>query len=259
MGERSVTQVLESARYMLARAQHHAADFDAQHDAFMLTDPYTHVVEVDADTGEEVHKYRLTKPIPPMLNGIASDALCNIRSGLDQAIYAAVKAHDPAKKGRDTHFPFGENAPDFEGCRNRGSREIPDEVFAVIKPFEPYAGGKGAILWAMAQLCNANKHKILVPIASVLGSAVGVALMQNGRPIVRVGPRWDPVKREIELARMVPGMTADYQMDVTTLIAFDNPAVERRAVQDVLAEMIGQATRIIDAIEAEGISRGFFT
>jgi hypothetical protein len=160
-----MTNALDSARFMLARAKHHLADLEGQIRAFIQEKPFGHITEDDANTGERVRKLRLIKPMPVMLNGIASDAICNIRSALDQTTFAVSKDANPSGKGRNTYFPIGENLPDFNGRKSGGSSEVPDEIFDVLLGFEPYGTGKGAVMWTLSRLGNANKHRMLQPIA----------------------------------------------------------------------------------------------
>lgn len=81
-----------SSRYSIARAKEHIGELDRQMAGYFNSQPYAQVIELDAERGQEVHKLKLVKPMPVALPGIAFDAANNLRSALDQAIYAIAPA-----------------------------------------------------------------------------------------------------------------------------------------------------------------------
>jgi hypothetical protein len=248
---------LESAKYTLARAKLHIADFEKQVSLFLDTRPYEKAIEVDPDTGEHVLKLRFTKPFPAMLNGIASDAIVNLRSALDQCGYAVAVAN--GGRGRDCYFPFHDDAAGVMGHRKAGSKEIPDEIFAVMASFEPHKGGND-FLWCLNELSNANKHRIVSPMAVAVGTG-RVRASMSGSVNLDLPKRleWDRGKNEIELGRSTGKGRLKYKLNIQMFVALDEiePAstVPAEAVLHGLALTVES---IIGAVEAEAIRIGLF-
>ncbi|GAB3416230.1 hypothetical protein NX774_10400 [Massilia agilis] len=250
---------LDSAKSMLERAQVHSTTFKDAVMAFLDSDPFVQVNELDPESNEWVTKLKLVKAAPNDLNHIAADALVNMRSALDQAGYAVATA--AGGKGRDTYFPFGDNEAEVRSRDRSGSKEIPKQIFDLMVSFKPYRGGDD-FLWAMNKLCNGNKHRLLNAMAS-MSNSYRLSFVGNkgtGSYQLRI-PRWDYTKNELELSRISPGKTDDYQikMDVRTLVAFCEPEIvvghPAEGVLNLLADKVGT---IISAVDAEAIRIGLF-
>lgn len=200
-----MTVSLESSRYCIERAKHHIRDFEWQVIEFYASKPYTKIIETDSDTSEELHKIKLVKPMPIALPGIAFDVVNNLRPALDQACYAI----NPQKNG--SSFPFARNTKHFENSINGKTKHLPKEIVDLIRRFKPYKGGDN-LLWALNELCNANKHAIVCPVATVSGGVAADTLVMRG-PGKMLPPRWDRTKNEMILFRLKPGSTVYESQD----------------------------------------------
>lgn len=255
-----MTNPLESARYMLARAQHHASELKGQIGIYLDSRPITVVAEHDSTTNEYVYKFKVAKPIPVMLNGIASDAVCNLRSALDQAGYACSMA--AAGKGKDTYFPFGDTPLEVKSRAAAGSREIPPDIFAVMETFKPYKGGDNT-LWALNKLANANKHRILTTVGAV-GDQFRLTNFQvlSSGPVKAVfNPTWDRDKNEMIFAWVgkTPDLNLNGRVEVTEFVSFGEIDVIYGVPADgVLHALICKVDSILMAVEAEGRRIGIF-
>ena len=195
---------------------------------------------------------KLAKPVPENLQGIASDAVCNLRSALDQCSYAVCKA--AGGKGKDTYFPFGDTAAEVKSRHAQGSNEIPPEIFAVMEGFKPYQGGDD-LLWALNKLSNANKHRILVPVAAMTGhiQAIDFSSTGDGPARIAMNPEWDSEKNEIELGRVGPNEKFKLNMEIAFYVTFGEVAVlAREEAGTVLNTLSGKVESILMAVEAEG-------
>jgi hypothetical protein len=257
-----MTGNLDSAKSMLERAHVHTTAFKDAVMAFLDSDPFVQVTELDPKSNERVLKLKLVKAAPIELNHIAADALVNMRSALDQAGYAVATA--AGGKGRDTYFPFGDNEAEVRSRDRSGSKEIPKEIFDVMVSFKPYRGGDD-FLWAMNKLCNGNKHRLLNAMASRTGNATRVkANLRHGSPDGNLQfrlPRWDHVTKELELFRCDANNKDDYDFDIQLriLVSFGEIEVlDGHPAEGVLKLLADKVGTIISAVDAEAIRIGLF-
>lgn len=243
---------LQSSKATLARAKHHCHDFNWQFGIYFDSKPFSEVLsEFDPNTNQDVYKVKLAKPMPAMLNGIAADAINNLRSALDQAGFAASIA--AGGNGKNTYFPFGDTAAEVNSRKATGSKEIPGEIFSLMESFKPYRGGDD-LLWALNKLCNTHKHRILMPIAMTTGGArlgeIGWDNAKGGK--INLVPIWDSAKNEMEIARMPHGAHLKYKMQLAHSISFGEiDAVKGLPAASVLRALILKVDGILMAIEAE--------
>lgn len=242
-----MSDLFHSSKYSIARAEQHIPDFERQVVEFFKTDLYAKVVETDPDTGHEVHKLKLIKPLPVALEGIAVDAVNNLRSSLDQVMYAL----RPSTGGRFAYFPFANEATNFGNAVNGRCKHLPQEIRDLIRAFKPYKGGDN-LLWALNELCNTNKHGIICA-AAIAGNTLNVsrATFHGGGPIFRA-PVWDRAKNEMELFRRNPGGTYEANFSVTTFVMISGiELVDGQPAIAVFHNFARIVERIVMAIEAE--------
>ena len=97
----------ESPRLEIERARELVDEVKAGIKAFFDRRPYAKVVDFDDETGQQVHKVRLTAKLPGRIKTLVKDIAENLRSALDHAVYGSARAlgvDDP----RYTGFPFAE-------------------------------------------------------------------------------------------------------------------------------------------------------
>ncbi len=249
----------DSARYMLARAKQLTFEFESNVAAFLASKPYACVIDIDPNTKDQIGKVKLVKPMPIMLNGIASDAVNNLRSSLDQAGYQVSIA--AGGKGKSTHFPFGDTAAEVKDRKKSGSKEIPDEIFSLMESFKPYKRGD-SLLWALNKLCNSNKHRIVIPVAVIVSQQsmdMTFNVVKSG-PIKFSPPTWDSTKNEMEILR-TKGAKIDRNWNVkfAPFISFSHvDFVINHPADTILNALLGKVNCILMAIEAEAIRIGLF-
>jgi hypothetical protein len=249
-GEENMNDPFHSSKYKIERAKHHVSEFERQVVEFHNTNPYAHVTEIDPNTSEQVHKYKLVKPMPVALQGIADEAVYNLRSALDQVGYAIAIA--AGKNGKRAHFPFGDDAVQLENNINRGTcKDLPNEIVDLIRSFKPYKGGND-LLWALNKLCNTNKHASICPVAVLSG---GVHFNQGhftgGGPSISAH-FWNRTKNEMELFRVRPGTTYNVNFQFSAFVAFrDVEFVDGAPVLAVLNEFVRIVEGVVMALEAE--------
>lgn len=242
-----MTDIFESSKLLIARAKHHVSDFERQANEFYATNPYKMVVVLNVNTIERIHKFKLVKPIPVTLPYIAFDALNELRSALDNAIFAL----EFGKGKGDTAFPIASDVTNFENSGVKGRcKNLPPEIVDVIRSFKPYKGGND-LLYALNKACNANKHAIVRPYA-MAPSGIDFS---NARfsPGIRTFPLvWDRTKNEMKIFSQKAWGTAQVDLQIHTFIAIcDVEIVDGHPALGVLNEFVRIVESVVMALEAE--------
>lgn len=236
-----------SPKRRIARAKKHIDDFDARMKAFFETDPYAHVTEADPNGAENLHKVKLTKPIPGELGDIAAETIEGLRSSLDQAVYATAVANGRANP-TSAYFPIADSVDDLANVIKGRCKHVPPDIITLLRAFNPHKGGND-VIWALNKLCNINKHRLLVGFATT-SNAVHIAYAQG--PISIFAPQWDSRKNEIIFARTPRDAQPNYNINVETNITFGEVDILRGAPAGaVIREMASEIESVVLAIEAE--------
>lgn len=119
--------------------------------------------------------------------------------------------------------------------------------------FKPYKGGNNA-LWALNELCNAPKHKMIYPIG--IG---GVGLGLGGNFVVGAGGililnTWDSDKNEIIYASFPDGaIQGNPNFHLAFSVALDevDEIIRGQHPVKVLRSMTGEVERVLMATERE--------
>jgi hypothetical protein len=249
-----MADIFKSPKGMLSRAKRHLADLEVQINTFARDKPWTIVIEKDADGATNVVKIKFTERLSDQLPHIVFDCINNLRSALDQAAFAIGSKHIGHSAPKAAKFPFGPTEADMLNNAAGGCKDLPAEIRTLFEGFKPYKGGNNA-LWAMNELCNAPKHKIIYPV--VIGGA-GVGLGGNfavGAGGLQLGmQRWDSEKNEMEFARFPDGaIQGNPNFNVAFTVALDDvdEVIRGQHPIKVLRAMTGEVERILVATERE--------
>lgn len=247
---------LIDARRGVEHAKFRIDELEGEFNAFIKTNPYAKLDEFDANTRETVFKLKLVKQLPDRINGIAFDIASNLRAALDRAGYAIAIA--AGNNGKNAHFPFGDTIAEVQNRITRRSRDIPLEIFDVMVSFKPYPGGNDSLV-ALNKLCNANKHEIVVPMASMVGDITATGANISGP--LSFGPKpWNSSKNEMEYARVGIGGKLEGNFKFTSFVAIGHiGVVEGQPAISVFNTIAGVIESILVAIEAEARRIGLVT
>src|SRR4051812_48115191 len=105
---------LQNAKYRLEHAMRHIDDFKKKCAVFAASGPCEKVIEKEGLT--EVHKIKVSKPIPVELHGLAFDIVSNLRSALDLLGHEIAVAAGGGDNGK---FPFGDEQKAVEGQKGK--------------------------------------------------------------------------------------------------------------------------------------------
>jgi len=244
-----VANPFDAIRSRIARGKKHAADFHIETKDFMAQDVGEPIVETSADGKTELNKFRLIEPLPDALGDMAFDAVNNLRAALDQTGYAvallAGKIEPKACK-----FPFGPTLTDVENNVRGGCKDLPTEISTLFASFQSYKGGNDS-LWALNELANTNKHKLLVPVAMAAEQMTVDWHKASSKPVF-FDPEWDRVKNEITFAKITAGEKFDYNLHITVFVAFDHAEIPKTLPAATLMSLMAeQVDAVIEATEFE--------
>ncbi len=239
------------SRLRLQWAKEEFTDFQRLARIYFRRTPHEILIEPDPDGIREHHKLRLGKPFPSTLTKRTVHTVENLRAALDlTAIAVARLANLPLD---NVHFPFCKTATDFKSRIGNCCRDFPDEITRLFGSFEPY-GATNNLLFAINELCNASKHKIVVPAASAIGVNLPYIEMIGGTEplIISEGFFFDSEKNEITFAIAERGVHLKYRAQFEFDIAFGEVGpLKGHSAAANLDGMIRAVTMIIDETEAE--------
>jgi hypothetical protein len=240
-----------SPKSMLARAQRQIAELDAKINIFTEEKPWSHVVEKDVDGFTDVHKVKFTARLSEDLPHIVFETANNLRAVLDQlGFVVAIRAgkRDP----KSCKFPIGPTESKMRNNAKGGCNDLPPEIRALFEGFNPYKGGNDS-LWALNELANGPKHKLLFPIAIGGQTSFVRTLVFDGWSVQASVPTWDREKNEIEFLRTRATNKVQYNIDIAFTVALDNVSdvVRGQHPVAVLRTMAGVVESVLMATEAE--------
>jgi hypothetical protein len=257
-----------SPRYLVEHAKRRIAEFKAELRVFGDSKPYARAVEPNEDGTQDLYKVKLVKPIPAGLPGIALDAANASRSALDHAGYACAIATGQfagVTRKLKTAFPFCDDCRELQGRRSGECSELPKEIFDLMASYKPCPGGND-LLWSLNKLANANKHRILVPVATVTSGFQFSELILGSIPTDVAGPmtfdkllnlEWDSKKNEMVWLRQPHRSHFGSDIKFAFHIGFgDVGTLAKQPAESVFDRLVAKVSEILDAVEAEAIRIG---
>jgi hypothetical protein len=245
----------DDSRRKAARAEQHFVELVKEVEGYHQDQPLEKV-EVPHPTmpGHQLHKIVLRKKLPDSIADITGDILNNLRSALDIAAHTVAGASG-AQGPRNSAFPFARNLAQMAQALGR-SKDLPETMQSLFVGLQPYLGGDD-ILWALNEMCNTDKHKMLVPVGA---AAVRVGARVGGTGFFSMpDPHiWDRKKNEMDLITFGPGSTYECFFDFHAFVAInDIKAVDGMPVVDVLHKMGLRVLDVLNVIEAESRRLGY--
>jgi len=161
---------LDSLVLKIDRAKRHTRELESEHEKFLRDSAYRIDFRTDPNTRERVHYLAEVKPVPKTFSVILGDALNNLRSCLDYAIYAMVQVGQPqALKPNEIAFPICSSPSDYQDRIKRLGKGLRPEAIKAIDEVASYTGGAGEYYCHLAQLNNIDKHRLLLTICGYTG------------------------------------------------------------------------------------------
>jgi len=215
-----------SSQRKLARGKHHIEILKRDIDAFFKENPCERAIEPNPELSGYVDwKIKIPKPIPEQLAEIIGDAANNLRAALDHAVYAFAIAGGRTKP-REAYFPISGSAATFESNMKGRCKDVPQEIFPILRAFKPYKGGND-LLWALNEVCLRDKHILLTPTCN--GAVVNKGKMVGNPADLRfpADATWHSGKNEIVFFSAKAETQLYYDLKITAFIAFDEIQIIR--------------------------------
>ncbi|WP_343591719.1 hypothetical protein [Paracidovorax wautersii] len=231
----------------IAKARKNVTDLIQHIQAYFNQSPFGRVTEPDETGAYQVHKIKVLQPIHDDLIDEAVSAAEELRSALDQAVYATVVAK--GVKSRSVYFPIAKSEQDLDGVIKRG-KDIPPDIADLCKSYRPYKGGH-ELLWGLSELRNGTTHRLLTPI----GTTIGQAHMKHMRcpgliKEMTFPPRWNSEKSELIVAIIGDDTHIEFDMQLGLYIALSGvETLEGRPAPETLSAMADEVEKIVLAIE----------
>ena len=249
-----------SAQRKFERGIEHLETISAETKAFEYGKSYPLRVEREVRSPEEVRYDCFAipkKPLPDHWPLVIGDAVQNIRSSLDHAVYAAARG-----KGR-TQFPIFEDACEFQVIGRKDIAGVPAPIRAIIEeaqPFNTRVGKPSAdALAVLADLSNHDKHRNITTAVSFIelpylghdGSA-DIEIIYNGE-----GQPLAPDKETHVVSFLDRGSEAekvDVHPDFFYEVLIERVRRDRRSTEwlklrTVLETVSGRAWDVLNAVE----------
>jgi hypothetical protein len=240
-----------TAKMLLGRAKNQLADLREQINTFSDSNTWARIVEKDVDGVTDIHKIRMPTNPSVEWTHIVFETTNNLRSALDQTAFnVAILIGKPDAKS--AKFPFGPTEADMLNNLAGGCKDLPPEIRSIFAAFRPYKGGNNT-LWALNELVNTKKHKLLIPVA-MTSMQVEIPALVRGDPLVMEYFAVDGAKQEITFLRVrSEGQHLKYEVNITPTIAIDHSEEIIRGQHPIslLDAMRGEVERVCMATEAE--------
>lgn len=241
-----------SSRRKLAWAKKNLANLNRRIGRFMeQKDLYTVFTEPDTKNPQHlVHKMRWVKQMPDGLSELTGNIVDDLRSALDHALFGIARLGKSGTGPLNAYFPFASDAAHFEKNLRGRCKDVPVELWPLLRSYEPYKGGSEA-LFALNAVCGANKHGLLLPIGTATVTAKTI-IEGNGFWSMPYAPIWDWAKQEMELFTTGPQPKLRANITLGFYVAFGEiDSVAGKPAIPVLNDFVGMVGTIIDEIEAE--------
>jgi hypothetical protein len=202
-----------------------------------------------------VHKLRLIKQIPDGLSELTGNIVDDLRAALDHALFGIARIGKPGTGPLNAYFPFAGDAAHFENNLRGRCKDVPEELYPLLRSYEPYKGGS-ELLWALNEACGANKHGLLIAVGTA-GVTTKTVIEGTGVWSMPYASIWDSAKQEMELFTTARDHKARANITVAFYVAFGEiDGLNGKAAIPVLDSFADMVETIINEIEAESMRLG---
>jgi hypothetical protein len=151
------------ARLKVQRANRHVNEVNSLFSEFLTTDFCKLHIQIDPETGQNLLKLDSIATLPSEIALCVGDAIHNLRVAMDHIAF-----HLLGSDAEWISFPSGKKRDDLIATRQfRAIKEaLPDLANFIADVIQPYDGGDHKF-WEVGALDNLDKHRLIVPIASI--------------------------------------------------------------------------------------------
>jgi hypothetical protein len=243
-----------SSRRKIAWAKKNFAQLDVMVGEFVQQEGmYALFAEPDPHNSQHaVHKMRLIKQIPDGLSELAGNIVDDLRAALDHALFGVARIGKPATAAHllNAYFPFAGDPAQFENNMKGRCKDVPKELYPLLRSYQPYKGGS-ELLFALNEVCCANKHGILLPVGTAT-ITTETSIEGEGFWSMPAYPAWDSAKQEMELFTAGPQPKLKAKIGIAFYVAFGE--VESAAGKNALETIdlfVNMVETMVNEIERE--------
>jgi hypothetical protein len=240
---------LSDARQKLNRAGHHIAHLDAWINGRLNADYYR--LTIEPENGDRLsYNFQSLHDLGRDAEAIIGDAIGNLRSTLDYIVAALVLPI--TGKCKDTGFPFANDANGFAGevRAQRCFGLLPKTLQnAIIDNVQAYKGGKGEPLWALNQLRNIDKHRLLITTFRLASITVSFQDVNRNHGTIQVGVA-EGQKAGVINAPMGHVQLTSKPQPIFEITINEPPFIERTEALAFLQTCADQVERVLKTVEA---------
>jgi hypothetical protein len=245
---------IDSPKRRLARAKQHIRRLEKRIQTFFKGKPGGPITEVDPD-GSTIHAFNLLAKSP--IVGLMPPSKRS-RPFVLPSTNASAAVLGGVAEPKNAYFPFADTAIDLDAITKGRCKDLRPEISTLFRSFDSHQGGNCA-LWALNKLCNANKHRLLIPVGITSGG-MGINHMVASVGVSIPAPVYDRAKHQIVTARVSPDATLQYDMQLSFIVAFDDfNGVEGDPAVGILDAIASEVNRVLRAAEAECKRIGLIT
>jgi hypothetical protein len=152
----------------LDRADEHVEEIHREVARFLYGKPYEAVLDYDAESVAWIVRMRIHREIPLRIATITGDCVHNLRSALDQLVYALVEKAG-GKPTKRTRFPIFTTQTKWADGHAAHTKGLSAPMLAEVDALQPYHGGHKAShpslhpLHLLDVYWNWDKHNVLLP------------------------------------------------------------------------------------------------
>jgi hypothetical protein len=159
------TTIFLGPKLKIERANKHIGELQAVLDAFLKTNFYRLGIDKNLNDGKNVLTFELIGTLPSDVPLIIGDAIHNLHTALDLVIWEIESRI--GKPDRSTKFPFYQTRSELVGAIENGNLKTAEISRVIIDDIKPYRGGND-LLYGLHDLDITDKHKLLIPIVSIV-------------------------------------------------------------------------------------------
>ena len=206
--------LFNGAKLKVKRADQHISELQQFISEFLKTDFCRIFIEVDPNDGNQILKFQSIRDMPHELPLVIGDVIHNLRSALDLMTCEIVTM---AGESVDRNIEFlvrDDRDKLITAINDRKIKAAPKSIIdLIVDTIKPYKGGNDA-LCALHDLDILDKHKLLIPVASV-NALMGAVVEDDSHNVfnfgrIMVGPsgKLNLVKTASKMKITKPGQPA---------------------------------------------------
>lgn len=158
--------IFNGPKLKIQRANKHISELHDILTAFLKTNFYRLGIDKNPKDGTNVVAFETFGTLPSEVPLIIGDAIHNLHTTLDLMIWEIESGI--GKPDRSTKFPFYESRSELVGAITNGNlNTVPEICRLIIDEIKPYRGGND-LLYGLHDLDIVDKHKLLIPIVSIV-------------------------------------------------------------------------------------------